>query len=346
MAIFYRRTLSNLVAFVTLMAAASPLRAEPIKVGVPSVISDAPLFIAQTKGFFKDEGLEVDIIPFDSAPQMIAPLATGQLDAGGGAISAGLYNAAARGIGIKIVADRARNAPGHGVEALMVRQALIDSGKFKGLKDLRGLKVAVTGKGVNSEAVLNEALKRAGLKYTDVEIVYLGFLHHAASYKNGAIDASITAEPTVSLLVKNALAARYLGTDQLLPNHQTAVLFYGAPFIKSKPEAAKKFMRAYLRGARFYNDALKDGHLAGPKAAEGISILAQSTPIKDSEIYRALTSHACDPDGRINIASISNDWRFFKETGQIDGTVLPEQLVDTSFAVQAAKELGPYRPAP
>ena len=80
-------------------------------------------------GFFSDEGLEISILGFNSAAQMIAPLGTGELDVGGGTVSAGLYNAVARGINLKIVADQASMKPGYGYSSLMVRRDLVDGGR-------------------------------------------------------------------------------------------------------------------------------------------------------------------------------------------------------------------------
>jgi NitT/TauT family transport system substrate-binding protein len=65
-----------------------------------------PIFIADKKGYFREEGLEVKVVNFRSAADMVAPLGAGQLEAGAGSASAGLYNAVARGIRIKIVADK------------------------------------------------------------------------------------------------------------------------------------------------------------------------------------------------------------------------------------------------
>jgi NitT/TauT family transport system substrate-binding protein len=112
---------------------------------------------------------------------MVAPMGAGQLDVGGGAASAGLYNAVDRGIRIKIVADKAHNVPGAGFQAFMVRKDLIESGKVKSFADLKGMKVAITGAGGSDASVLNEAMKSAGLTYNDVEKVYLGFPQHAVA---------------------------------------------------------------------------------------------------------------------------------------------------------------------
>jgi NitT/TauT family transport system substrate-binding protein len=337
----------RLVASLVLLAVAaslpSPLRAEELNVGTVGASSDAPFFIADKKGYFKDEGLSVNFIRFDSAAKMVAPLGTGELDVGGGATSAGLYNAVERGIDIKIVADKARNARGYGFQALMVRKDLIDSGKFKSYKDLKGLRVATSAVGNSESSVLNEALKLGGLTLADVEQTYIGFPQHPAAFANGAIDASITTEPTISFILRAGTAVRFAGVDEFFPNHQTAVIYYGAVFIAKKPEAARRFIRALVRGMRFYNGALEGGHLAGPNADEVISILTEYSNIKDPAIYRAIISQACDPDGNLDLPSLRKDWQFFKDTGEIDGSVTVDDVIDQRFVKEAVASLGPYR---
>src|SRR3974390_1317652 len=56
----------------------------PVRVGVVGSMTEAPFYIADKKGYFRDEGIVVNFIPFDSAANMVAPLGAGQLDAGGG----------------------------------------------------------------------------------------------------------------------------------------------------------------------------------------------------------------------------------------------------------------------
>ena len=112
--------------------------------------TDVGFFIADKKGYFRDEGLAVNFTNFDTASKMVAPLGTGQLDIGGGAPSVGLYNAIVRGIDIKIVADKGATPPGHGFQPLMIRSDLIASGRFKTLKDLKGLKIAISGPGTGA----------------------------------------------------------------------------------------------------------------------------------------------------------------------------------------------------
>ena len=317
-------------------------RAETVRVGIVGASSDAPFFIADAKGYFSAEGLALELTSFDSGAKMVAPLGTGDLDAGGGAVSVGLYNAVKRGVGLKIVADKVHYGPGYGFASLLVRKELVESGKFKSYGDLKGLRVALSGVGIGDESVLNEALKRGGLKWGDAAPVYMGFAQHPPAMANGAIDASITNEPTSTFIQRQGSAIRFAGNDEFYPNQQTAVLLYGEPFIKNRRPVALKFMRAYLRAVRFYNDALADGRLAGPNGPDVVSILTKYSALKDADLYRVITPPAIDPNGVVNVESLTKDWQFFKDTGQLDGKVGPADIVDTSFAAEAVKALGPY----
>jgi NitT/TauT family transport system substrate-binding protein len=327
-----------------LALAAAPAAAEEVKIGVARTLSDAGYYIADAKGFFREEGVEVSITGFNSAAQMIAPLGTGDLDVGGGTVSAGFYNAVGRGILIKIVADQASIKPGYGYSSLMVRKDLVDSGRYKTFADLKGMKVAIGAPGTGTASALNEALKKGGLKYGDVEVVYIGFPEHLPTYRNKGIDASITNEPTMTRAIEEGVAVRVAGNDVTYPNQQTAVTFYSDRFIQGRRDVAERFMRAYIRGVRLYNDALNDGRLAGPKADEVIAILVKYTTIKDAGMFRRMIPSYVDPDGEVNVASLGKDLDFFRELGLIEKKdVSVEGVVDASFAKAAVARLGPYR---
>jgi len=133
------KTFQIVMAGIVALSAAAGARAADlvkVRVGVTSSSSDAGFFIADKKGYFRKEGLEVTLISFDSAAKMVAPLGVGQLEVGGGAPSAGLYNALSRGIDIRIVADKGSTPPGYDYQPLLVRKDHIDSGRYKSLKDL------------------------------------------------------------------------------------------------------------------------------------------------------------------------------------------------------------------
>ncbi len=335
-----------LLSGVALDAAYRPAAAaDQVKIGIARTISDAGYYIADAMGFFREDGLDVSISGFNSAAQMIAPLGTGDLDVGGGTVSAGFYNAVGRGIGMKIVADQASIKPGYGYSSLMVRKDHVDSGRYKAFTDLKGMKVAIGAPGTGTASALNEALKKGGLKYGDVDVVYIGFPEHLPAYKNKGIDASITNEPTMTRAIEDGVAVRVAGNDVTYPDQQTAVTFFSDHFISGRRDVAERFMRAYLRGVRMYNDALKDGRLAGPKANEVIAILVKYTTIKDESMFRRMVPSYCNPDGEVNVASLRKDLDFFRELGLIEKKgVSVDGVVEASFAKAAVAKLGPYRP--
>jgi len=315
-----------------------------VRIGVLNIASDAPFIIAEKKGFFKDEGIDAVFTTFASSGNTIVPLSVGQLDVAGGAPTVGVYNGVAKGLNIRIVADRGSDPAGYGFDPLLVRKDLVTSGKFKSPKDLKGLTVAGNQPGSVSSSTLNELLKKYGLSFSDIKRVNLDYPEHVAGLSNGKVDASITSEPEASEAVKIGVAVRVMNSDQWYPGQQLSVVIFGGDFAKNHHDVALRFMRAYLRAARFYYEALKDGHLAGPTANDVISILTEATSIKDPAVYRSITPSAINPNGQLNLASMRKDLQFFKDQGMIEGKVEVEDVVDESFVNDALKQLGTYKP--
>src|SRR5215831_18538603 len=139
-----QKALFGLVSCACLYASPTPTgtaAAQAITVGATSSTSDAPIFIADHKGYFRDKGLDVKVTNFRSAADMVAPLGAGQIEAGAGSASAGLYNAVARGTKIKIVADKASSPPGYGATKILVRKDHIESGRYRFARGPQGHEV-------------------------------------------------------------------------------------------------------------------------------------------------------------------------------------------------------------
>src|SRR6201999_1993618 len=202
-----------------------------VNVGLTDTSSDVAFFIADKKGYFRNEGIAVTTTSFASAAKMIAPLGTGQLDVGGGTVAAGLYNAVERGINIKIVADKASIKDGYEYSTLLVRKDLVDSGRYKTLADLKGMTIAAAAQGAGSESAINEAVKKGGLKFADVNVVYMGFPEMLVAMRNKAIDGGGTNEPTVTRAIEQGFAVR-ASPHAIYPGQQTAVVLFSDEFIK------------------------------------------------------------------------------------------------------------------
>ena len=335
-----------LVGFVAaaVSAPAATGVAQTITVGTTNSTSDAPIFIADRKGYFGAEGLDVRVVAFRSASDMVAPLGAGQIQAGAGSASAGLYNAFARGIRIRIVADKASSPPGYGGTKILVRRDHLESGRYRDVTDLKGMRFAMNAPGVSNTSTLNTLLNSVGLRYADVETIDLPFPDHVVALKNKSVDAAASVEPAPTIAIRNGDAVLVRSDDEILPYHQIAVLLYAEDFALRRADAARRFMRAYMRAVRFYNGALQNGRLDGPNAEEVIAILSEATPIKSRDIYKAMTPTGMNPDGRVNRASLAYDLAFYAEQRLIKGQVDLDAVVDNSFVEAALNELGPYRP--
>lgn len=327
----------SVIVFFSVNAHSKDLLDVPI--GISPVMSSAAMFIATERGYFKDQGINPIINPFKaSGAKMVPFLATGQLFVAGGNINAGMYNAIAHDIPIKIVSDKGTVSPGHGYLALIVRKDHVKSGRYKNLKDLKGMTLAVTAKGVSQEIVTEMYLKKVGLSLKDIKLRHLGYSDINIALANKSIDASIQIEPFVAVAVENGFAVRVAGDDEIYPNQQSAAIFYSPVFMNKYPEKANGFMIAYVKGLRDYNDAFEKN--IGKEAI--IKILTKYTRIKSKDTYLNVVPVGLSPDGMVNIKSLQADANWYKERGYLKKKANMNTIVDLSYAKNAVEVLGPY----
>jgi NitT/TauT family transport system substrate-binding protein len=235
--------------------------ADTVKLGDRPAISNAGIYIAIEKGYFQERGVTVEIERFASAGKMTAPLATGQIDVSVGSPSAGLFNSIAGGMDFKIVADKSQVRPGYDFTPLIVRKDLVDSGKVKTLKDLKGMKVANGAKGINLDFFLARMMEHVGLNYDAIDVVYMSYPDGVKALASKAVDAAFAPEPRGAQAEQQKIGVRYFLTEQVpsIATFQVAVVMYGGKFIKERPKVARAFLQAYVRGVKVYNDkGLKD----------------------------------------------------------------------------------------
>jgi NitT/TauT family transport system substrate-binding protein len=311
-----------------------------VPVGISPVMSSAAMFIAKEKGYFEEQGINVIINPFKaSGAKMVPFLATGQLFVAGGNINAGMYNAIANDIPIKIVSDKGTVSPGHGYLALIVRKDHVDSGRYKSFKDLKGMSMAVTANGVSQQIVTEMYLKQAGLSLEDIDLKFLAYADINIALANKSLDASVQIEPMVAAAVEKDIAVRVAGDDEIYPNQQSAAIFYSPIFMEKHPEQAKGFMVAYVKGLRDYNDAFEKNK----GKDEIINILTKHTKIKDAAIYSKVVPVGLSPDGMVNMLSLKQDAQWYHEKGYVKALPDIDNIVDLSYAKHAVQVLGPYK---
>lgn len=308
-----------------------------IKVGASPVLTTAGIFLAQEMGYFKEQGLDVDIsILKSSGAQMTLLLSKGELDVGAGNLTAGLYNAINEGLEFKIVADKGHVDSKIESVALIIRKDLVDSGKYKELKDLKGLKIALTSTdGSSQQVVMDLILKKAGLGSKDIEYVKLSYPESNAALKGKVIDGVVQLDPYLTMALTQGYGHLVLPSNQVLKSQQSAALFYSPKFMKTHPSEAAKFMKAYLKGVRVYNKGLKD-----PEAMkEVVSHLKKHIKIEDEDLWFKLKPVGLRDDGAIDKRSIRFDLNWYKANGFLSKIPEEKKYLNTEFARKASLEL-------
>jgi NitT/TauT family transport system substrate-binding protein len=308
-----------------------------VTVGVLDSLAEAVTFIALDKGYFQAEGLEVKLVKFANTADMVAPLSSGQLDVASGAPTLGFFNGALRGLPLKLVADKGRNSLGHGFNAIVVRKDLIDSGRVKSVADLKGLKIATPSRHSPMEIQLDIALKKAGLKLDDVVLEQLNFPNMTAAFASKIMDAGLMIEPFVVTAVRRGVAVRFLGADEIERDFQMAGVIYGPEFTGKKPDAARRWLAAYVRGVRDYLAAIKTE--AGRQ--ELAALLAKYTnSFRDPASMESVVFPGFDPDGYLNLKTVKDSIDWYSERGLLKSKPPLADLVDYTYLDYALERLG------
>lgn len=312
---------------------------KPIKVGYSPVLSSAGLMLAKDKGYFKEEGIEVDFLTFDSSGAAMTPLlGKGELDVGAGNLSSGLLNAVNEGVSIYLVADKGTTpASSDGYMGLIVRTDHLQSGRYKSLKDLKGFTIGLTSLGGVSQQILFEKfLAKAGLKSEDVKYIKLGYPDMNVALEKKALDATIQLEPYISMAEKAGFAKKVADASEAYPGQQSGVLIYSEKFAKQKKEAVA-FMKAYLRGVRLYNKAMLTSQRENRD--EVVKILDAYLNLEPNALWSSIRPVGLDPTGNLNEENLMNDLKWYTEKRYLKQAPALNKLVNLSFAKEASAEL-------
>ena len=298
---------------------------------VPSLYA-APLFVAQEKGFFEQMGLKVDMKPITAVTESIPLLSSGQIDVATGGYGAGIFSAINEGIDIRIVAPmgvvgKDRTAP----NPLLARKA---SG-ITSVKQLKGKKVACAGALVGGSGFqLIQILEAHGLSGNDVIINNLRFPDQVVAITQGAVDAAMSSEPFATKLIKEGVA---LPIAYPKPGTSVTGLLYSGKLMKERPQVAKNFMVALMKGFR---------EVQGDKfiSPENLQIFNKHTKVA-IEIIREVATYDYDPDLVLNTATLMEQQAVYMRYGALKYTkpLTPEQFVDESYIKHALSVLGPYK---
>ena len=117
-----------------------------IRINTAGLTNEAGLYLAYDRGYFAEQGLRVELITAsaaNSSSDLLAQVAIGELDLATSGMTAAVFNALNRGIGVSGLLPLNVVAKGDRSTGIVVRQDHLDSGRYKEAKDLKGMKIAV-----------------------------------------------------------------------------------------------------------------------------------------------------------------------------------------------------------
>jgi NitT/TauT family transport system substrate-binding protein len=324
----------------------APTRTTTLTVGVTGNTADAPLYIADARGYFRDQGFEITFTQFQTAADTIAPLSGGQIDLGAGAMGAGLFNAVARGLDVKVVADKGQHsgAPQNGFTSalvLAVSKSDFDAATYKSYADLKSRTIALTGTGAGAEVMLDKGLQTVGLSTHDVNIKSLSFADMLSAFATSSIDLAVEIEPFVAQGESKDILRSWRKSEEIYAGQQGGVLMYGPTIARLGSDAGDRIMHAYVRGLRDYYDAFGLKHR---DEADVIAILTRYTSVKDPALYRKMGWDYMNPDGYVNADSVAEDLKWYVAHGYVQEPPDLSTVVDNSFVDHALQRLGKYAP--
>lgn len=227
-----------------------------LQIAYVPVIGFAPFFVAADKGYFAEQGLQVELQSVRNVDEMIAPLSTGQLDMTIMAVTTGFLNAMNQKLDFRIVAGVGDpTAPQESATFLVVSKALADSGAVTAVADLQGRKIAINLRGSALEFLLSKGLSQAGLTLDDVELVTVPGGSMQVALENGAVDAAVAGTLNIERMVVEGAAVPLLANTDVITSGDAGGLVFGQRLLDpANREVAIRVLVAYLQAARYLND--------------------------------------------------------------------------------------------
>ena len=309
---------------------AAPKEKAKVSMALLRLTSSAPLFIAMDKGFFAEENLEVTPQWFDAAHPIAVATASSQVDVGATGITASLFNMAASGQKLAIVADKGREQKGYSSSALIVTADNYANG-VTSLEALKGKRIGITQKGSTFHYMIGRMLETKGMKLDDVQLIPLGKLSAVmAALESKQIDAAILNEPNISKVQRAGYGKMVVQVGDLIP-YQTSAVFYSPNFVKNE-DAAVRFMKAYNKAVNYYYDAAiakKDAK----KLDEVVTIVSKyvKAPVEDIKLGLPYI----DRDGKLLSSDIATQIEWYASHGMLKGKLEAKDVANTSFLEKA-----------
>jgi NitT/TauT family transport system substrate-binding protein len=248
-----------------------------IAVGGKNLLYYLPLTVAETLGYFKAEGLDVQIVDFAGGSQALRAVVGGSADVVSGAFEH-TVNMQSKGQRLRAFALQGR-AP---QIVLAVNKKTMPN--FKSVADLKGKKIGVTAPGSSTNVMANFVLAKAGLKPTDVSFIGVGATNAAiAAIRQGSIDALSHLDPVITILeragdIRVVTDTRIVAeADKVFGGPMPAACLYAPQaFIDKNPNTVQALANAIVRADKWIQ-------AAGP--GEIIKVVPEGFLLNDRAVY-------------------------------------------------------------
>ena len=219
------------------------IRKVSIQIDGAAVPYYAPLYIAQEKGFFAEEGLEVEFY-YAAAAEIVKNVAANNVEFGfpnGDSV----ITAKSQGIPVKVAHSTYQN----GLGATIFKA---NSG-IKEPKDLKGKKVAVTSLGSPNYIQLQVMLDQAGLTLDDIQLEVIGTGAIVNALVTDQVDAIVFSTLRTIELLNQGVEVQEIKSDDYLPSHGN-VLIVSDKLAETDPELIEAFVNGLNKGLQYIID--------------------------------------------------------------------------------------------
>jgi NitT/TauT family transport system substrate-binding protein len=312
--------------------------AERIKIGVVRSNGGIPSIIAKEKGYFAAEGIDAQLVFFESAQPISVAVASGDCDFGSTGITAAFYNLAAQGA-LKIIAAGTWDKHGFQSVGMIVSNQAYAAG-LHSFKDLGGHSVAITQRGSPLELFVVETAKI--LKIDPASIKFLALQSNgvvASAIAGNQADAAVqTAAPSFAIIERGD--AKLLGWfSDVLSERQGEAIFTSSKVANERPEAVRSFLAGIRKAMVYWDTAFVDANgnrQNGPTAPEAISIIAKELNQPESVVRAGIPYY--DPQARVSPKDMQASLAWYKSQNMVKPNVELAPMIDRHYAIEVPEK--------
>ncbi len=303
-----------------------------VSINNTSVSSPACQMIARDRGYFEEEGLEVEFLTQENQSLVVGAVLSGDADIASAGVNAAVLNAASHG-DLVIVASTIAEKAGFHNAAFFTSVANYEAG-LRSARDFagRGVGGTVPGNGFHYSLLL--AGRKYGYRGEDCFRMLGNVGNLVAAVKSGSLDAGIYTGP-VALNLEATGEGKMIGWAADVGDFMTSGVYVTRKALERRRSAIARFLRANFRATQDYDRAFQlsrdsAGRFApSPLAGELVEILSKNVGISKSDVERSLPY--IRPSGDVDMASLRDQIATWQSLRLVDEGIKAEQIVDSSF---------------